>query len=218
MYSYKSSANAGFEKQIIPILLILCYNGNLATWRVVRLTTAKLKPLIFSMSGFVVSYTANMFILMILYDFCLSYAQFCYIIVYIRKVESRAKIADRCATWKIHEGDIPSIQCKMNLRGPKSMRKVDGLSLIFIDFYVPALTPRLNSTESSLQRYENATLFALTRLSLYSLGTDRIQNTAPNSSIVIASRCLAMARLFIEPLPCNGQCLSSHVTILWERK
>jgi hypothetical protein len=40
------------------------------------------------------------------------------------------------------KGDIPSIQCKMSLKGPKSMRKVDGLSLIFIDFYVPALTPR----------------------------------------------------------------------------
>jgi hypothetical protein len=35
------------------------------------------------------------------------------------------------------------------------MRKVDGLSLIFIDFYVPALTPRLNSTETSLQLSEN---------------------------------------------------------------
>jgi hypothetical protein len=31
------------------------------------------------------------------------------------------------------------------------MRKVDGLSLIFIDFYVPALTPRLNSSYISLQ-------------------------------------------------------------------
>jgi hypothetical protein len=39
----------------------------------------------------------------------------------------------------IDKGDIPSIQCKMSLGGPKSMRKVDGLSLIFIDFYVPAL-------------------------------------------------------------------------------
>jgi hypothetical protein len=104
----------------------------------------------------------------------------------------------------IHEGDIPSIQCKMNLRGPKSMRKVDGLSLIFIDFYVPALIPRLNSTESSLQLSENVTLFAPTRLSLYSLGTDRIENTTSNNSIVIAGSCLAMTRLFIEPLPRNG--------------
>jgi hypothetical protein len=43
----------------------------------------------------------------------------------------------------IVKGNIPSIQCKM--------RKVDGFSLIFIDFYVPAHTPRLNSSETSLQ-------------------------------------------------------------------
>jgi hypothetical protein len=44
----------------------------------------------------------------------------------------------------IDKGDIPSIQCKMSLRGPKSVRKV------FIDFYVPALTPRLSNTQTSL--------------------------------------------------------------------
>jgi hypothetical protein len=38
--------------------------------------------------------------------------------------------------YMIDEGDIPSIHCKMVLRGPKSMRKVYGLSLIFIDFHV----------------------------------------------------------------------------------
>jgi hypothetical protein len=64
----------------------------------------------------------------------------------------------------IGEGDIPSIQCKMSLMGPKSMRKVDGLSLIFIDFYV---SPRLNSTETSLQLSENITLFAVCRIYLY---------------------------------------------------
>jgi hypothetical protein len=58
----------------------------------------------------------------------------------------------------IDKGDIPSIQCKMSLRKPKSMRKVDGLSLILINFYVPALTPRLNSTETSLQLSKNITL------------------------------------------------------------
>jgi hypothetical protein len=41
------------------------------------------------------------------------------------------------------------------------MRRVDGMSLTFIDFYVPALTPRLNSTEISLQLSENITLFAV---------------------------------------------------------
>jgi hypothetical protein len=50
----------------------------------------------------------------------------------------------------IDEGDILSNQCKMNLRGPKSMSKVDGLNFIFIDFYVAALTPLLNSTETLL--------------------------------------------------------------------
>jgi hypothetical protein len=52
----------------------------------------------------------------------------------------------------------------MSLRGPKSMRKVDGLSLIFTDFYVPAPTPCLNSTKTSLQLSENITLFAVCRI------------------------------------------------------
>jgi hypothetical protein len=46
------------------------------------------------MSGFALSYTMNMFILMILYDFCLLPAQFYYIIVYIGKVESHVQIVD----------------------------------------------------------------------------------------------------------------------------
>jgi hypothetical protein len=61
------------------------------------------------------------------------------------------------------EEDIPSIQCKMSLKGLKYMRKVDGLSLIFIDFYVPVLTPCLNDTETSLQLSENITLFVVCR-------------------------------------------------------
>jgi hypothetical protein len=67
----------------------------------------------------------------------------------------------------IDKGDIPSIQRKMSLGGPKSMRKVDGLNLIFIHFYVPALTPCLNSTETSLQLSENITLFAVCRIHVY---------------------------------------------------
>jgi hypothetical protein len=60
----------------------------------------------------------------------------------------------------IDEEDNPSIQFKMSLGGPKSLRKVDGPSLYFIDFYVTALTSRLNSTETSLQVSENVTIFA----------------------------------------------------------
>jgi hypothetical protein len=59
------------------------------------------------------------------------------------------------------EGDIPYIQCKMNLKRPKSIRKEDGLSLIFIDFYVTALKPHLNSTEISLKLSKNIILFAV---------------------------------------------------------
>jgi hypothetical protein len=47
----------------------------------------------------------------------------------------------------IYKGDIPSIHCKMSIRRPKSMRKVEGL-LIFIfqrSHHVPkALRPRCN--------------------------------------------------------------------------
>jgi hypothetical protein len=64
----------------------------------------------------------------------------------------------------IDEGGFPSIQCKVSLMGPKCMRNVDGLSLIFIVFYTPALTPRLNSTETSLQLSQNITLFAVYRI------------------------------------------------------
>jgi hypothetical protein len=47
-------------KASMSILVILCYNGSLVTWRVVSLTAAKFKPLIFSMSGFTLFYAANM--------------------------------------------------------------------------------------------------------------------------------------------------------------
>jgi hypothetical protein len=56
------------------------------------------------MLGFALPYTANMFILMILYDFSLLPAQFCYIIVNIWKVENRLQIMDLCPPWKISNG------------------------------------------------------------------------------------------------------------------
>jgi hypothetical protein len=48
--------------------------------------------------------------------------------------------------YMIEEGDNSSIECKMILNGPKFTRKMHGLGLIFIDFYVPALTQRLSIT------------------------------------------------------------------------
>jgi hypothetical protein len=44
------------------------------------------------------------------------------------------------------KGDIRFFQYKMSLRGPKSVRKVDGPSLTFVECYVPALTPRLKKS------------------------------------------------------------------------
>jgi hypothetical protein len=40
--------STGVAEQIMPVLHILCCNGCLVTWTVVSLTTAKFKPLIFS--------------------------------------------------------------------------------------------------------------------------------------------------------------------------
>jgi hypothetical protein len=51
----------------------------------------------------------------------------------------------------IEEGDVMTIQCKKSFGRLEFTRKVNVLSLIFIDFYVPTLTLRLNSTETSLQ-------------------------------------------------------------------
>jgi hypothetical protein len=68
--THKSSVSTCFAEQIMPILHILCCNGCLATWTVVSLATSKFKRPIFSMSGFTLFYAANMFILIISYDFC----------------------------------------------------------------------------------------------------------------------------------------------------
>jgi hypothetical protein len=62
------------------------------------------KHFVFSMSGFALSYGGNMFNLMILYDFCFLPGKFCYIIVYIWKVERSVQIADLSAPWKISSG------------------------------------------------------------------------------------------------------------------
>jgi hypothetical protein len=53
-------------------------NDSLVTWTVIHMTAAKFKPLIFYVSGFALSNVANGFIFMILDDFCLLPAWFCY--------------------------------------------------------------------------------------------------------------------------------------------
>jgi hypothetical protein len=45
---FKSPLSPSFAKQIMSLLLILCYNGSLVTWTVISLAPTKFEPLIFS--------------------------------------------------------------------------------------------------------------------------------------------------------------------------
>jgi hypothetical protein len=49
----------GLQRRSCPNSCSPCYNGSLVTWKVVTSTTGKFKPLIFSVSGFALSYAAN---------------------------------------------------------------------------------------------------------------------------------------------------------------
>jgi hypothetical protein len=70
----------------MPYLLVtyLVYHGSLDTWTVVHMTAAKFEPLIFSVWGLALSNETNIFIFMILDDFCLLPAWFCYVIINVR--------------------------------------------------------------------------------------------------------------------------------------
>jgi hypothetical protein len=56
-----------------------CYYGGLDTWTIVRLTTTKYEPFMFSVLGFASAYVSNIHIIMIP-------ANFCYKIVYVRNL------------------------------------------------------------------------------------------------------------------------------------
>jgi hypothetical protein len=89
----------------------LFYGARLDTWTVVHMTAAKFKPLIFSVTGFAVSNVANIFLFMILDDFCLLPAWFCYVIINIWHMKSHMHISNRCAPRKIVNGaEIPILQ------------------------------------------------------------------------------------------------------------
>jgi hypothetical protein len=85
---YKASVSPGFVKQIMPYLTQPMLWRQLVTWTVVGLTAAKFKPLILFVLGFALSYIANIWINMILYDFCLLPAQFSDEIINVRNFES----------------------------------------------------------------------------------------------------------------------------------
>jgi hypothetical protein len=68
------------------------------------MTAAKFKPCIFSALGFALSNVANISIFMVLDDFCLLPALFCYVIVNVLNLESHMHIGDRCMSWEITDG------------------------------------------------------------------------------------------------------------------
>jgi hypothetical protein len=100
-----------------------------------------------------------------------------------------------------------SIHSKMNLKGPKSMRKV--VSLILIDFYVPGLTPRFNSTEASLQLSENIPLFAVCRI--YTTALVRHQVFGTYHYIYVTVQCGGQGGTLWHPCLYIGQ--SSHIIL-----
>jgi hypothetical protein len=78
--------------------LFLVASATMAVWSLERpYAWLPPKPLIFPAPGFALCNVANIHIFMILYDLCLLSAQFCYIIIYVRKFESHVQIANRCA-------------------------------------------------------------------------------------------------------------------------
>jgi len=46
--------------------------------------------------------------------------------------------------YMVNKRDVPSFEHKTSLHRSTAMREIDGLILIFIDFYVSESTPRLN--------------------------------------------------------------------------
>jgi hypothetical protein len=68
------------------------------------MTATKFKPLIFSVSGFALSNVVNILIFMILDDFCLLPARFCYVIINVRNLESLMYIANQYVPRKIANG------------------------------------------------------------------------------------------------------------------
>jgi hypothetical protein len=96
-----------------------------------KLDHSQFNSLIFSMPWFTMSYVANMLIHMILYDFCLLSAQFCYIIVYIRKVASKSKSKSKLLyDWR----------CTANQLAPSRLR------LMTRDFFNWTLAVMTNSS------------------------------------------------------------------------
>jgi hypothetical protein len=147
-------------------------------WRYWNSPPRREVSLIFSMSGFTWSYTANMFILMIPYDLCLFPAQFYYISIYIWKIKSCVHIADRCAPWSCFKSKSKS-HCDWRSVS-QSVLVSSPLWGSWPDIYY-SLTVTVLSLWGALNIWLNL---------LYSSSMDRTENTA---HLLQCSCCFVMA-------------------------
>jgi len=85
-YIHARSVSPGIVLHIMPNFYTY---GSLDTWTIVCvcLTATKNEPFIFPALGFAFAYVSNIYIFMLLYDFCLLPAYFFYIIVNVRNFE-----------------------------------------------------------------------------------------------------------------------------------
>jgi hypothetical protein len=63
--------------------------------------------------------------------------------------------------YTIYKLNVSSVQSKMEFRRSTTARKVDPLSLFFINFNIPTLTPGLHWAETTLDFSDNKTLLSI---------------------------------------------------------
>jgi hypothetical protein len=101
----------------------------------------------------------------------------------------------------IYKWNVPSIQCKTTLWCSNSMREVDCQSLVFINFYVPALTPCLDCIKTTLQLFENIALLQLINsITGFYKACDRTTKKTRSKIPLLAVHCC----VFIHPLLSNA--------------
>jgi hypothetical protein len=67
----------------------------------------------------------------------------------------------------IYKWDVPSIQCEKRVRQSMLVREIDRLSLVLIDFNIPAFTPGCRRVKPTLEFSYYVTLLAVCRIYEY---------------------------------------------------
>jgi hypothetical protein len=82
-----------------PLLYCFFLYSSLDLRTIVYLTATKFQSFVFSVLCLTVSYAADIFVIVILNDFCLFPANFCYEVINIRNLELRMHIPGLCSLW-----------------------------------------------------------------------------------------------------------------------